>query len=98
MFGCRVVSCGVAECPPHFDLEEGTFGLEPANSLSPVFALLVFKSFPRPWRKLPVRTGSTLPHAPGGTAALRIDSAFSGDCWSTLPVKNCFNGVCVPFA
>ncbi len=35
VFGCRVVSCGVVECPPHFDLEEGTFGLEPANSLSP---------------------------------------------------------------
>ena len=35
VFGCKVVSCGVAECPPHFDLEEGTHGLEPANSLSP---------------------------------------------------------------
>ncbi len=34
VFGCKVVSCGVAQCPPHFDLEEGTYGLEPANSLS----------------------------------------------------------------
>jgi len=35
VFGCKVVSCGVSECPPHFDLEEGTHGLESANSLSP---------------------------------------------------------------
>ena len=35
VFGCKVVSCGVAECPPHFDLEEGTYGLEPATPLFP---------------------------------------------------------------
>ena len=35
VFGCKVVSCGVSECPPHFDLEEGTRGLEPTSSLSP---------------------------------------------------------------
>ncbi len=35
VFGCKVVSCGDSECPPHFDLEEGTHGLESANSLSP---------------------------------------------------------------
>jgi STE24 endopeptidase len=23
VFGCRVVSCGVSDCPPHFDFEEG---------------------------------------------------------------------------
>jgi STE24 endopeptidase len=35
VFGCKVVSCGGSECPPHFDLEEGTYGLEPVSSLSP---------------------------------------------------------------
>jgi STE24 endopeptidase len=35
VFGCKVVSCGVADCPPHFDFEEDTHGLEPAISLSP---------------------------------------------------------------
>ncbi len=34
VFGCRVVSCGITDCPPHFDLDEGSHGLEPANSLS----------------------------------------------------------------
>jgi STE24 endopeptidase len=34
VFGCRVVSCGSAECPPHFDLEEGTHDVEPVCSLS----------------------------------------------------------------
>jgi STE24 endopeptidase len=40
VFGCRVVSCGVAECPPHFDLEEEMIGavpeLAPAATLCPV--------------------------------------------------------------
>jgi len=35
VFGCKVVSCDASECPPHCDFEEGTHGLEPANSLSP---------------------------------------------------------------
>jgi STE24 endopeptidase len=34
VFGCRVVSCGITDCPPHFDLDESSHGLEPANSLS----------------------------------------------------------------
>jgi STE24 endopeptidase len=28
VFGCKVVSCGVSECPPHFDLEDGPLELE----------------------------------------------------------------------
>jgi STE24 endopeptidase len=35
LFGCKVVSCGVAECPPHFDLEEGTQARDDTDSLSP---------------------------------------------------------------
>jgi STE24 endopeptidase len=29
VFGCRVVSCGERECPPHFDLEDGRLELGP---------------------------------------------------------------------
>ena len=40
VFGCRVVSCGVADCPPHFDLEEEMIGAaaeqSPAATLCPV--------------------------------------------------------------
>jgi STE24 endopeptidase len=28
VFGCKVVSCGVSDCPPHFDLEDGPLELD----------------------------------------------------------------------
>ncbi len=33
MFGCKVVSCGFAQCPPHFDGEEDAFASEPVSLL-----------------------------------------------------------------
>jgi STE24 endopeptidase len=35
VFGCKVVSCGVSECPPHFDLEDGPLEHAPAGGRSP---------------------------------------------------------------
>ena len=35
VFGCKVVSCGVPDCPPHFDLEDGPLALAPAGGRSP---------------------------------------------------------------
>lgn len=33
VFGCKVVSCGDSECPPHFDLDDGPIELEPVPSV-----------------------------------------------------------------
>jgi STE24 endopeptidase len=37
VFGCKVVSCGALECPPHFDLEDGalTLAAEPPGAQLP---------------------------------------------------------------
>ncbi len=37
VFGCRVVSCGEPECPPHFDLDDGR--LEPGPRILPTPSL-----------------------------------------------------------
>jgi STE24 endopeptidase len=34
VFGCKVVSCGAIECPPHFDLEDGALESRPENARS----------------------------------------------------------------
>lgn len=35
VFGCKVVSCGASECPPHLDLEERAEGQESSGSSAP---------------------------------------------------------------
>jgi STE24 endopeptidase len=35
VFGCKVVSCGTSECPPHLDLEEGILAHEPIHRGAP---------------------------------------------------------------
>ncbi len=57
VFGCRMVSCGVADCPPHFDLEEGTFGLEPVNSLSPELCPVGIQIFSEALSKVACQNG-----------------------------------------
>jgi STE24 endopeptidase len=41
VFGCKLVSCGALECPPHFDLEDGVLNVvkEPPGTRSPAPAL-----------------------------------------------------------
>src|SRR4051794_12994389 len=39
VFGCKVVSCGVSDCPPHFDLEDGAVEAELASAVGRTPAL-----------------------------------------------------------
>jgi STE24 endopeptidase len=57
VFGCKVVSCGVSECPPHFDLEEGNYGLEAANSLSPALCPVGIQIFSDALTKVACQNG-----------------------------------------
>jgi STE24 endopeptidase len=57
VFGCKVVSCGVWECPPHFDLEEGNYGPEAANSLSPALCPVGIQIFSDALTKVACQNG-----------------------------------------
>ena len=103
VFGCKLVSCGALECPPHFDLEDGALNLvkEPSGARSPARRLSVpsaFRSSSTPSPPSPARTASPPPRARGGTAASPAASTSCVNCKPTPPASPSSSAACAPSA
>ncbi len=73
VFGCRVVSCGRPDCPPHDDPNASPLTVSPPPTPAP----RVSGSSPTPWPTSPISTVSPPAPVPGDTAASLAGSPSS---------------------
>ena len=96
VFGCKVVSCGLAECPPHVDPEQDSLEPAPGHSgVSSICPVGIESSLGRS-RASPSTTASTARHDPGDMAASRLDSRSSSNFRPIPPANRAFNAVSGP--
>ena len=98
VFGCKVVSCGVSECPPHFDFEEGIHGLEPANSLSPGLCPVGIQIFSAALAKVACQNGIDASARSWRHGSIANRLKFLRRLRPTPGAKNSFNGAFAPSA